>query len=151
MPTRSSRCESTRLGRSGTLGLSGLTISVRRSSQSAMRLGSMPAMALLSPLDRALGMPDWAPASDRALVMLDWTPASGRAGIPPDRKSTRLNSSHSGLSGLSLHDALPISLGDAGTVGIDDQREEVFPECDALGVDAGDGVALSVGSSAGDA
>src|SRR5438445_405525 len=30
------------------------------------------------------------------------------AGLLPDRKSTRLNSSHANISPLSLHDALPI-------------------------------------------
>src|ERR1035437_2828994 len=35
-------------------------------------------------------------------------------GATPDRKSTRLNSSHAEIYTLSLHDALPICGGDAG-------------------------------------
>src|SRR5947207_2965782 len=34
--------------------------------------------------------------------------AAARAGVTPDRKSTRLNSSHTVIYSLSLHDALPI-------------------------------------------
>src|SRR3712207_67054 len=38
-------------------------------------------------------------------------PPALRPGGAPDRKSTRLNSSHADIYALSLHDALPISAG----------------------------------------
>src|SRR5579875_3526144 len=49
-------------------------------------------------------MPGPAPsASCRSVALLSWSPA--------DRKSTRLNSSHTVIYTLSLHDALPICRG----------------------------------------
>src|SRR4030095_6511675 len=51
------------------------------------------------------------PLRVRALVWVRW-PRTGRflRWRSPDRKSTRLDSSHTEISTLSLHDALPISV-----------------------------------------
>src|ERR687893_646221 len=40
---------------------------------------------------------------------MTWEPGGAPPAVPSDRKSTRLNSSHTEIYTLSLHDALPIS------------------------------------------
>src|SRR6202012_4573533 len=67
---------------------------------------------------------------DRLDVDLDGEFPSRRS----DRKSTRLNSSHTEIYPLSLHDALPISHGMRDHVGLADLQLAQY-RCDRLDVD----------------